>query len=60
MAKTEGTWWQRLAQKDRKWAPVDNRPVPDHKAHFVSRGGVPDLCCELHRLFPRDDSYGQH
>jgi hypothetical protein len=36
------------------WAPVDAQEPPDHAAYFVLRDGVPTLCCEQHRFYPRE------
>jgi hypothetical protein len=48
--------WMTLKQLARQaWAPLDEEPEPpDHKPHFILRDGVPDLCCERHRLYPND------
>jgi hypothetical protein len=34
--------------------PVDAQEPPDHAAYFVLRDGVPTLCCEQHRFYPRE------
>jgi hypothetical protein len=34
------------------FAPVDWPEDPDHQPRWVMVNGVPDLCCDRHRLYP--------
>jgi hypothetical protein len=46
-------WKTVKALARRRFAALGEPEPPDHKARWVLRDGVPDLCCELHRLYPR-------
>jgi hypothetical protein len=51
MATHRQGWIRRTIQR---FVPVGEPDPPDHKAHFVLRSGVPDLCCDKHPFYRRD------
>jgi hypothetical protein len=51
--KSNIVWKTLKSLATRRFAALGEPEPPDHKAQWVLRGGVPDLCCDLHRLHPR-------
>jgi hypothetical protein len=50
--KSKITWKTVKSIAKQAFAPVGEPEPPDHKPRWVLRDGVPDLCCDQHRLYP--------
>jgi hypothetical protein len=54
--------WKRLKEFARqRFAPIGDEEdtPPDHAPVWVLRNGVPDLCCDRHRVYPRDEPFAR-